>query len=82
MSGAEIFLLGPFTALATFLSKWAIKKYNARKEEREDKYETQKLLVAVQKLTHFINVRADKIAQFHLDLNLSPETLGTPPPRL
>lgn len=57
MSGVEIFLVAPLTALATFLSKWAIKKYHARKEKREDKYETQNLLVAVQKLSYFINVR-------------------------
>jgi hypothetical protein len=79
MSGAEIFLIGPLTALATFLSKWAIRKYHSAKQEKEDKYETQHLLAAVQRLSEFINARADKIAQFHLDLNLHPSSLRNPP---
>jgi hypothetical protein len=78
MSGVEIFLVGPLTALATFLSKWAIKKYNSAKQEKEDKYEMQNLLNSVQKLSDYINARCDKIGQLHLNLNLDLYSLRTP----
>ena len=80
MSGAEVFLAGPLVALANFLMKWALKKFHAAKEAKEDKYETQRLFDAVQKLAAFANAKADTIVQLHLDLNLQHESLGTLPP--
>jgi hypothetical protein len=76
MSGAEPLLVPLLSALATFLSRWGLKKYQAAKEAKEEKYETQKLVEAVQKLASFANERADMIAQLHLDLNLHPSSLS------
>ena len=77
MSGAEVFLAGPLVALANILMKWALKKFHAAKEAKEDRYETQRLVEAVRKLAAFANAKADTIAQLHLDLNLRAESLST-----